>query len=215
MPLKTALREKREVEEIVLSYICDKCGKTKPVSNGHPPGGFHTLTVSGGWGCTYPGDMGTIRIVVCCQCLEAWGDTFMHPATVLHDPMSGASVGPFPATVACRQDDPKLLDGDARTVYPDMGVCTVPGHTLEELNVPDIEVPDDIWPWRLYTHYKGGRYVVHGLVWDAKTDTVLVHYQPLSGDSLRFLRPYGEWDQEVEDETGEKVIRFLPDGTPE
>lgn len=52
-------------------------------------------------------------------------------------------------------------------------------------------------PTGIYTHYKGGRYEVHGVARHSETHEALVVYRPLYGEGALWVRPFAMFTGDV------------------
>jgi len=205
MPLKKILREKQVIEEYVSAAICNACGregKIEGLGGNLPrwPEGFHTWDFSGGWGDSFPGDGERFQIVVCEECLRAWVGTFKHPDVTVGHAMGWAHA-PLPVRHSETMEDLQVLHG--WVLAPD-AILTAGLDWDEEFAKIDDDVPLENSVWE---HFKGKRYLVHGIVFMLGTAEPMVMYQGLYGDSDTWVRPLEMWADQI-DRPGYSGPRF-------
>ncbi len=184
MPFVTVLREKTTLQENVVKVICNACGEEAEPGFGGSMPGFHVIRLSGGWGDHFPGDMETIEIVACDDCLESWVKTFKHPDVTV------AAYGDLPRPVKHHETGETWIF-EAGWVRPE-GTEWPEG--LPNLMYPDEEYPHDgVWE-----HFKGKRYAFVGLANLVDTHEWVVVYQALYGDSEVWFRPLSQWFETVD-----------------
>ncbi len=59
----------------------------------------------------------------------------------------------------------------------------------------------------LYEHFKGNKYMLHGVVWHSETEEEMALYQHLYGDFSFWVRPLNMFLEEVEYQ-GKRMPRF-------
>lgn len=209
MPIRTVVRHKVSVEEVVTALQCNVCGGEEAVeAHGHRPYDMHVIRLSGGWGDRFPGDCETITFVVHGKCLQAWCDTFKVPVESRH---SMGSVPPIPCTHSETGEPMVMQWGWLRKAS-------------EEYFDPKIEdtytlpYSDAIPAPEVYEHFKGKLYQVIDHGWDVnEPHEAYVVYRALYGDSKVWVRPVRMWAEQVDRDgySGPRFkLKYEMDGAP-
>ncbi len=78
---------------------------------------------------------------------------------------------------------------------------------IEELKQNLKQAEETVVTGATYRHYKGHNYRVAGLaIWEA-TNEIVVIYEALYVEDMKFVRPVNEWTEEIKYE-GRRVRRF-------
>lgn len=195
MPIRTVVREKSVVKEQPVGFICNGCGKTHDFEHEFNDSyGFHAIQLGGGYGDHFPGDMQTMTIVICEDCLREWVSTFKFP-DVLDPPVfltKHSETGEVLALTECLAHPPDMpkdevhrLLKEAYAIYED------DNHPIWE-GMPEFH--GGVWE-----HFKGKRYFVEQEYIHFTPDlTPCVLYRELHGDSRYWLHPMRMWEEQVE-----------------
>ena len=190
MPIRTVVRDIVAFQEQVAEYVCNACGKSHVFSDKSPDAeGFHTILLSGGYGDRFPGDMDTLNMVVCEDCLEAWVKTFKYPDVFEPQPI-----------VATHSETGEVFHFTEYLAHPE----NMPEAEVQTLLTRAYEVydEDDADAWKdheefyggIWEHYKGNRYLLKEAFIHFTPDLVPhVLYRELYGDSRYWLRPLNMW----------------------
>jgi hypothetical protein len=163
------------------------------------PGNFHFLTISGGWGSTFPGDLSSFKIAVCDSCLKDWVNSFKHQPVIKQQLVTQS---PRVVRLESTMQDYVWENGWLfRGVKPD-------GWPEEEDTEDISDIREDI----LYEHFKGGKYRTLGAAILTPEKIPMVIYQALYGDSQVWARPFSEWDEEITREgySGPRFRLYIP-----
>ncbi len=192
MPIRTVVRPRLSVETENVAYQCNVCGVEEMVGDlGQAPYDMHVISLGGGWGDRFPGELEHITLVVHGSCLKSWCDTFKVPVE------SKWVMGNTPTIQAIHSETGKpVILKNSWVRDPDMPA-------------PDFRVEDpytlpfsDLIPHGgVFEHFKGGLYQVLDHGWDVREPhEAYVIYQALYGESLIFARPARMWNEQVERE---------------
>ena len=195
MPISRVVRTHTTLRTSIVGVSCNVCGKEATLEGNRPgwPMGFHEIALSGGYGDEFPGDLERLEFVTCDDCLRKWVESFQN-SNVFVD--AGMARQPLPA-MHSESWTPVVVFG--HLVLPE-GTTQMPEGAWSgdfELN-ENLSVPHDATLWE---HYKGNRYMVHGVVYHWPSREPMVHYQALYGDSVRIVRPLSMWFDEVQPDT--------------
>jgi len=177
MPIKRIIREATICQEIMATAVCNVCGKEAVIELDSWPHGFHAITLDGGSGDEFPGDLEVIEIIACEDCLRAWVKTFKHP-----DVAKESGMRPLPVRATHTETSLEMVIAE--------GMAAVEGVELPNFWEQPFLIPEDPpTDCSIWEHKSGKRYRVIGVVWEWPSKVALVHYQALYGDSDHFLRP--------------------------
>lgn len=198
MPLRTAVRELIVVQENVVEYVCNACGKSRIIAEGSFSDAFdyHIIRLSGGWGNQFPGDMQTMTIAVCEDCLRNWVSTFKYP-NVLEPPVIQAlhaETGETLSLTECLAHPADMPEDEVQRLLKECYAIYDDEANEVWANVPDVR--GGIWE-----HFKGRRYLVKASYIHFTPDLVpCVLYRELYGESNYWLRPLSMWVDHVKRE---------------
>jgi hypothetical protein len=182
------LRMPRDPVTLISEVSCDCCGKTSKHEepSEYMPAEFWPINLHGGWGSDYPGDLHSLELIVCSECVRAWVSGFKRP-------VEPRERGPG-ASLAYR-----ALDSETRVeMLVEAGWVRPAGAPLPEEDAGSLECWPDAWPLSgFYQHFKGGLYRYVDVVLHHETREPHVTYVGLQGESECWVRPLSLWAEHV------------------
>lgn len=216
--LKTQLRAKLVVDEIVQEIICNVCGEFKAILGEEDRdlvarNNLHDMSITGGYGTKFPGDLETAKFHVCGECLGAWVRTFAIAPDYTNgwgDPQP--SVECFDSETAEERvyqwgwvRPASVSEAEFETWYRETGDLLYDKLKEDEGRVlPTVPILRASSVWR---HYKGDLYQVLSMdAYHWRTNERMVLYLGLYGDNPFYIQPLQRWFETVTD--GQR--RFTP-----